>query len=132
MVAWVLLCNSVVTIVTCLACIVKCCKNPIGIGRGFSPQLGQRCFSRKNTVFILLIFCLYPLLSHFWIHCKHPVQTVLKVVFINSRKSTNTIHPLLCLCIVKSNTVLIWDLALDAHELFERRSEWESERPRAS
>jgi len=62
---------------------VKCCENSTGVGR----------FPHKNTVFILLTFCLYPLLSHFWIHCKHPVRTVLEAVCRNSRKFANTIHP---------------------------------------
>jgi len=33
-------------------------ENPTGLGRGFSPQLGYRCFPRKNTVFDLFTFLL--------------------------------------------------------------------------
>jgi len=51
-------CNGVSFLVTYLACIVEVCENPTGVGRGFSPQLGQRCFSHKNTMLDLFTFML--------------------------------------------------------------------------
>jgi len=67
---------------------VEVSENPTRVGRGFSPQLGQRCFPYKNTVCILLSAAI-----PFLVHCKHSVRTVLMSVSKNSEKSANTIHP---------------------------------------
>jgi len=99
----VLLCNDVVTIVTCLARIVKCCQNPIGIGHGFLPQLGQRCFPRKNTVFILLTFCLYPLLSHFWFTASTLSELFLRV-FPETHENQQHNLPPSCGCVLSDLT----------------------------
>ena len=86
----------------CLVHIVKWCENPTGVGRGFSPQLGQRCLHVKILCSLHLFFCLCSL--HFI--SGYTANTLTKQflsLFPESHKNLLTqFTPLLCLCTLDS------------------------------